>query len=229
MNENGMTFDDEAFYGGPIRDAAGLSPKVGANLVREFADIMASLNEQHRQELEIINGTFNVAGSFVYDVERREEGGETHPFLRIRQNSKTGIGEKWVSRVDNTWERAWDNKGNTIVANDIFVDEIRKTKHGQELAGYHYVAIPLKTDPDRGKITVLLGPFAEDALKKPKQEAFDHKFELMKRWAWDTGVAQSAATEAKIQEAFNAIPLAEFFTVAAKGLFDKYIQPLCCS
>ena len=222
MNSAGATEHDEIFYEPVVSAVLSVPKRASTHLIRDYVKVREQLSEQHRDELAVIDRAFEIAGSLTYDVELRKEGDELVPHLKMRPNSKIGVGEHYQSRAEEEFQRAWDSKGHTIVNHEIWVDPVRQD--AKELEGTYYVAVPFMEGENKGRITLFIGRFNDESLDPEKRsDLFRFKFKQMKRLVWNRNVPHSEQTERMIENAFNSIPIAEFFTKPTQTLFEEYI------
>lgn len=224
INKSGLTFDDEAFYSGPIGIACKVQTRV-RNALKDFDSVMAQLNERHQRELKILNKIFKVEGVLKYEVEFRRENDELIPYLKVK--SRSGLGEKFNSRADKDFLRAADNKANTINGTigqlAIFVTWANPKIRGEEFTGKHYIAIPHYVEKDKAEVVLLLGEFDETYDSNKKIEIFKDKFENLKRFAADSGLILTDKNTKQIENNFKKISWKDFFEEPLQSLLEKYI------
>jgi enolase len=207
---------------------------VGTHIVNNYGLVRTQLDTKHRKELDVLDQHFDVQGSLVYEVEIRIEDGREVPYLRVKEESRTGLAQGYDSKAVGKFRKGSSHKAFTIIRGEdgklgIFVDGIAE-RHGPEFKGQVSVAIPDGFDRNgKGTITLLIGKFDETINGEEKVKAFPEIFRSMRRYVGDReyvwkGKIERSQVENIVKAAFAKIPWIDFWIKSSERLFEEYIQ-----
>lgn len=198
---------------------------VRLKMIFDNQQIIGQLNPQHREEMAALRECFEISGSVTYEAEIRDLAGVETSFIRVRPNSKHGLGEHWHSRAEgDEFQEAYDHKGQTMQRREIWIDAVNAGKRGQVFSGKHLVAIPNRLDGKRGTITLLLGEFKDLSLPTRKRY-FATQLKSLEKYAMDWGNGSDPQDlKAAVEQAFANVPVADLFEKSTKDIFDLHIK-----